>query len=134
MAWDPASCGHLLASGGRDGAIHIFDTRVGGRSQDGEGSPIISLWGAHSKPLRGRRSRTSPKGVTSLAYVPSRGSNVLCSAGCGDGALKLWDLRALASSQQASFEEGKVVVQQGDMVAPPEQSRDISSFYQGNKR
>lgn len=118
IAWDPNGNGNILSSGGRDGAIHLYDLRVPGMPTNEEhddsssgSTPIASIWGAHTtepvRPLKGPGSRggkrgaqgraTYPKGITSLTYVPGRGANILCSAGCGDGIVKLWDLRTMAS-------------------------------------
>lgn len=120
IAWDPSSCGHVLVSGGRDGAIHMYDMRVpsrGSESDGADGQPVVSLWGAHATgapaaPRRGRKAKNhaSVKGVTSLTYVPSRGSSMLCSAGCGDGVLKLWDMRALASTCAVNVSGGEATL------------------------
>ncbi|KAE8213986.1 hypothetical protein CF327_g2545 [Tilletia walkeri] len=140
IQWDPASAGNLLCSGGRDGAIHLFDRRVRPgescasssssrragayaeeetRPLDGNDlpsavKPVLSIWGAHTsssssssgnsksalknrtKPLRGRkhaRQDAPQRGVTSLAYLPGR-PHCIVSAGCEDGRVRVWDLRA----------------------------------------
>lgn len=100
IAWDSSNGGgDVFVSGGRDGAIHVFDARVAGRSEEGVTDPVLSIWGAHTSLVkRNPRQKHHPKGVTSLAYVPGRGNGVLASAGCADGILKLWDLRSAHES------------------------------------
>ncbi|KAL9938153.1 hypothetical protein V8E36_002776 [Tilletia maclaganii] len=62
--WDPCGGGNLLCSGGRDGAIHLFDRRVRphetSRSVSDDESthsgpspvePVLSIWGAHTSQL-----------------------------------------------------------------------------------
>lgn len=143
IAWDSESNGNILASGGRDGAIHVYDIRTRAASSGSDGDPVISLWGAHTyeppRPLRGPGSRggrrgahgraSYPKGVTSLTYVPGRGRNTLCSAGCGDGVLKLWDLRSVASNQQLDRES----LTGTPDIRPFEQGPDVSMQFRQNK-
>lgn len=117
IAWDPNGSGNILVSGGRDGAVHLYDVRVKDRSVNGEPwSPCLSLWEAHTmeeppRPLRGPGSRggargkpsvKQPKAVTSIVYLPNRGSHLLASAGCVDGRIKLWDFRYLESESAAT--------------------------------
>jgi WD40 repeat protein len=40
--------------------------------------------------------------VTSVTYLPGRGSHLLASAGCADGKVKLWDLRYIEEESAAS--------------------------------
>ena len=150
ISWDPNGNGNILCSGGRDGAIHLYDLRIPGlqnEEDEGKGSaPIASIWGAHTtepiRPLKGRGSRggkrgingrsTFPKGITSLTYVPGRGNNILCSAGCGDGIVKLWDLRAMASyddiNMRDQMEEDLVTIND-----PLEAGLDVSLQFTKNK-
>lgn len=119
IEWDPHSGGNLLASGGRDGAIHVYDLRMaqkeaiistGGTTADDDDkleptSPLLSLWSAHAPSpaltATGFRARstgnTAAKGVTSLIYHPHR-PHALFTAGCADATIKLWDLRFAVDS------------------------------------
>lgn len=92
--------------------------RVHDRSKDGQtSSACLSIWEAHTveepaRPLRGPGSRgggrsrsqlqQQPKAVTSVAFLPGRGSNLLTSAGCADGKIRLWDLRQLQAENAAT--------------------------------
>jgi WD40 repeat protein len=119
IEWDPHSGGNLLASGGRDGAIHVYDLRMaqkesvistGGTVADDDHkleptSPLLSLWSAHAPSpaltATGFRARSTSnmaaKGVTSLIYHPHR-PHALFTAGCADATIKLWDLRFAVDS------------------------------------
>jgi denticleless len=135
IAWDPDGRGNLLASGGRDGAIHVYDTRTANDTD-----AVVSIWGAHAPKAdiaTGRRRRRkieqAVRGITSLAYVPGRAAHTLCSAGCGDGALKVWDLRNVAattsrdSSDEASAVATVPLLEQGVDVSTHLRSHNKSS-------
>ncbi|PWN33396.1 WD40 repeat-like protein [Meira miltonrushii] len=151
ISWDPNGNGNILCSGGRDGAIHLYDLRdPSSTSEDDDGNdstpPIASIWGAHTtepvRPLKGPGSRggrrgtqgraTYPKGITSLTYVPGRGSNILCSAGCGDGIVKLWDLRAMASYDDINMRDQMEETLMG-INDPLEAGLDVSLQFTKNK-
>lgn len=147
MTWDP-SCpsGSVFLSAGRDGAIHLFDTRVTTRvphsafrlrhQQEATTPAVMSLWGAHTslpaRPRRGKGSRGGgegvllPKGIMSVMYVPSRGAHMVASAGCADGVVKLWDLRNYSAgpSDQASTPEPSDDL--APEMEPCEESNDVT--------
>ncbi|CAO1616868.1 unnamed protein product [Parajaminaea phylloscopi] len=126
IEWDPFGGGHLLASAGRDGALHVYDTRMGDQSCNGRSGvisvgadiaddadadhdvsqgPLLSLWSAHAPAFKGKRrslaSVQATKGVTSLLYHRNRSHGII-TTGCHDARLKMWDLRfALAADVQS---------------------------------
>lgn len=114
LAWDPDGSGFILASAGRDGAIHVYDLRAKEGSRDGKDfSPCLSIWDAHrsdeiikgaGKGQGGRKKTqlTQARAVTSITYLPGRGANLLTSAGCADGRVKLWDLRCVGKESEAA--------------------------------
>lgn len=157
IAWDTDGAGNILVSGGRDGGIHLYDLRVKEGSKDGETwSPCMSLWDAHSieekpRPLRGPGSRggirgsiaqqRQPKGVTSVAYLPGRGSKLLASAGCADAKVKLWDLRYIdCEGQEAGCKNVSAAKQRRakdddtTLIDPIDQGIDVSKQPSTNKR
>jgi denticleless len=94
VTWDP-NHKDMLSTGGRDGAVCVWDLRVGeGRSADGDGTetlrPVMMIPGAHetagSKGMRKRKGKTVPmaKSVTSLVY-PDTEPYGLISGGSFDG-------------------------------------------------
>ncbi|KAI5894102.1 WD40 repeat-like protein [Schizophyllum commune H4-8] len=95
--WDPAHR-DILATGGRDGCIHIWDLRAAERrNEDGSLTPVKSIVRAHeesSQKPKGRKAKSPPmpKGVTSLAYTDTM-PYALFSSGSADGILRYWDLR-----------------------------------------
>ncbi|KAL1740215.1 WD40-repeat-containing domain protein [Schizophyllum fasciatum] len=95
--WDPAHR-DILATGGRDGCIHIWDLRAAERrNDDGFLTPVKSVVRAHeesSQKPRGRKSKSPPmpKGVTGFAYMDAL-PYALVSSGSADGILRYWDLR-----------------------------------------
>ncbi|UZJ54982.1 hypothetical protein CBS101457_004302 [Exobasidium rhododendri] len=152
IAWDPSGAGNILVSGGRDGGLHIFDLRVKDHSKDGDDwSPCLSLWEAHGleealRPLGGPRSRGAtrgfssqqPKGVTSITFLPGRGSKLLASAGCADAKVKLWDLRFLESESKAMDRRNATAAKRrrkGDedvmLVDPIDQGIDVTKHSHG---
>ena len=91
----------------------MYDLRIKDGYQDGEAwSPCLSVWEAHSveegaRSVRWRDSRAGSrlkqtKAVTSVAYLPGRGSKLLASAGCANAKVKLWDLRYLQNQSKTA--------------------------------
>ncbi|KAG8470307.1 hypothetical protein KFE25_008728 [Diacronema lutheri] len=91
---------HLIATGGRDGHIMLWDTRAG--SSDHALSPVLRISRAHhpnSAADRRKRARVEcNKSVTSVHFLPWE--HTLASAGASDGKIKFWDLRGGSSSEQ----------------------------------
>ena len=80
----------IFASGARDGAICVWDTRVGGAA------PVSSIVDSHALAA-GKRKRsgpTSPQSVSSLVWM--RDGTRLVSGGATDGTIKVWDVRMLS--------------------------------------
>lgn len=94
VAWDPSNPS-LLATGGRDGAICLWDLRTGlGILQDEDltaTKPTLTIHGAHGdttvkskpKPRRGKHQH-APRTVTALLYPASQPYG-LVSSGSYDG-------------------------------------------------
>ncbi|KAH9894342.1 WD40 repeat-like protein [Cubamyces lactineus] len=101
VAWDPSRDGDILCTGGRDGAICLWDLRVGERSVRDEIVSVLSIPKAHDlerKPARSRTSRgkvvagTPLPAITHLLYTDTHPHGVVSSCS-SDGILNLWDLR-----------------------------------------
>lgn len=102
----------MLSSGGRDGALHLYDTRLRGPE------PILSIWGAHTPSLptniikgKGRKSQATalPTGVTEVLWHPHKETNLITS-GAKDGVIKLWDLRMMGGFGESMGEgEGRMM-------------------------
>jgi denticleless len=98
MAWDPINSS-LLATGGRDGAICLWDLRVGQHHGDGNvfaATPVITIHGAHedtivkSKPKsRKGKQNPAPRTITNLLY-PESHSNGLVSSSSFDGSVTIF--------------------------------------------
>jgi len=94
MAWDPSHTS-LLATGGRDGAICLWDLRVAEQRQAEEDiitpSPVMTIYGAHEdtvikskpKPRKGKQV-PMPRTVTNLLYSESQPFGLI-SSGSFDG-------------------------------------------------
>lgn len=89
MAWDPYN-DSLLATGGRDGTICLWDLRVGERVQDGETTaslPVMTIFGAHEnttvkskpKPRKGKQN-PAPRTITNLLYPESQPFSIISSS------------------------------------------------------
>ncbi|KAF8974630.1 WD40 repeat-like protein [Flammula alnicola] len=109
MAWDPSNKS-LLATGGRDGAICLWDLRVGERLQNSEliaAGPVMTIHGAHEetiikskpKPRKGKQNPT-PRTITNILY-PNSQPYGLVSSSSFDGILRYWDLRKPSSPRKA---------------------------------
>ncbi|KAF9008739.1 WD40-repeat-containing domain protein [Cyathus striatus] len=106
VSWD-SKHSDLLATGGRDGAICLWDLRVGekrGTDSLTACAPVITIPGAHEdlgkpKPRRGKKNVPAPKSVTSLLY-PESDIYGLVSSGSADGVLRYWDLRTPPSTRK----------------------------------
>lgn len=88
----------VFASGGRDGAVLLWDSRCPGAGTRAGGagdalSPVAALRGAHGAPdaaaPRSRAGRRRPHSVTAVAWA----GDLLLSGGA-DGAVRVWDARA----------------------------------------
>lgn len=80
LAWSPHHAG-LLAAGGNDGAVLVWDTTVGTNSASGAAAEVEPVVRA-----------THGAVVEDVAWDP-HAAHVLASVG-DDGALRLWDVRA----------------------------------------
>ena len=92
-AWNP-SHQYLLATGGRDGNIHVWDLRVGTNMEVDEGeqgpnhlSPVMTIPYTHEafagKPTRPKRGViAAAKSVTSIVYTRE---HEIVSSGSNDG-------------------------------------------------
>jgi denticleless len=89
-AWDPTNDA-LLATGGRDGAISLWDLRINSTKSDDSYvlEPVIVIPGAHEdqtkpKVRKTKKNISKPKTVTSLVY-PDGEPYGLISSGAFDG-------------------------------------------------
>jgi denticleless len=89
-AWDPTN-NALLATGGRDGAISLWDLRISTTKSDDSYvlEPVMVIPGAHEDPTKPKARKTKknipmPKTVTSLIY-PDGEPYGLISSGAFDG-------------------------------------------------
>lgn len=92
----------VFATGGRDGAILIWDTRAQPRTKDGADNCIYSGHsGGPGTPVSQRKripnhrtpklsSSVSSSSITGLVF---QDDTTLISCGAGDGIIKIWDLR-----------------------------------------
>ncbi|PWN26442.1 WD40 repeat-like protein [Jaminaea rosea] len=142
IEWDPAGNGHLLASGGRDGAVHVYDTRTptghavmnlghgagsGDEADRGDEpeslAPLLSLWSAHANSYSGVKRKTSvaataPRGVTSISYHRHHQHNLI-TTGCTDARIKMWDLRFAVARKSHGSQQPR----SGDAAGAPSFSR-----------
>ena len=92
MAWNPSHTS-LLATGGRDGAICLWDLRVAGQRQTEEDiitpSPVMTIYDAHEdtvikstpKPRKGKQVPT-PRTITNLLYPESQPFGIVSASSC----------------------------------------------------
>lgn len=88
VSWDPKHQ-DLLVTGARDGAICMWDLRVGENAKDGDKtvrSPIMTIRGAHEEKCNGRKSKVAPvaRSITGLLY-PESDPYGFISSGSYDG-------------------------------------------------
>ncbi|KAF5364003.1 hypothetical protein D9756_000821 [Leucocoprinus leucothites] len=124
-SWDPTNDA-LLATGGRDGTICLWDLRTSTSSSTTNGAPVLEpvvvILNAHGSPTapkpkteakpkaRNAKKLTSvpmPKTVTSLLYPESQ-SYGLVSSSASDGILRFWDLRKPATPQRSRSTKSKL--------------------------
>ncbi|KXN87912.1 hypothetical protein AN958_07922 [Leucoagaricus sp. SymC.cos] len=105
-SWDPTHSS-LLATGGRDGAICLWDRRVSTSFAEGVGvtRPVIVISDAHEDPTgpkvrKSKKHVPMPKTVTGLIFPESEPFG-LVSSGAYDGLLRFWDLRTPATPRKS---------------------------------
>ncbi|KAL7420190.1 hypothetical protein Q5752_005156 [Cryptotrichosporon argae] len=118
---DGAGDGNIVASGGRDGNIHLYDLRCPGTTKETSDAPVLrsartrsAAKGSCLKPMLtlkqphngsscGRRAemRSTSRSITSLIALQAM-PGTLASGGSFDGIVKLWDIRALSSASSSS--------------------------------
>eukprot|EP00037_Helgoeca_nana_P012355 m.112046 g.112046 ORF g.112046 m.112046 type:complete len:493 (-) comp21398_c0_seq1:50-1528(-) len=80
---------HVFVSGGRDGAVRLWDIRIARRvskcGKSNRWAPVNDIACAHGTP-----NSYSCNSVTAVAYV---GCDHLVASGGSDGTVKLWDMR-----------------------------------------
>ncbi|CAL1701663.1 unnamed protein product [Somion occarium] len=125
LAWDPNYDGTMLCSGGRDGAICLWDLR-----QDSSG-PVVTISDAHEntmkvsrpKPRKGKLAPAVPlRSITSLIYSECEPHGII-SAGSLDGILRHWDLRLPKKSKSTKTR-----------IQPTHSSPIDPTTYQGTRR
>ena len=83
------SSSHVLATGGRDSIINIYDRRYS--KKQGALYPINSIACAHfSSTALQKSARKDTRSVTAVEFQDEHN---LYSCACADSALKVWDLR-----------------------------------------
>jgi denticleless len=83
-SWDPKHS-DLLSTGGRDGAICVYDLRAAERREElGALTPVLRVAGSHESTSTKTNSRKVPVSVTALAYN-ALNDHELISSGAGDG-------------------------------------------------
>lgn len=88
---------NVLVSGGDDGALHLWDTRVNSGGKGERSACRVAR--AHGARVKGVASMASGGGGGSGS---GSGGNALCVASCAtDGTVRLWDLRAALSSSSS---------------------------------
>ncbi|KAF9057288.1 WD40-repeat-containing domain protein [Panaeolus papilionaceus] len=108
VAWDPHHKS-ILASGGRDGSICIWDLRLSTMSTRPNGDeirslqPSITITSAHEDSTpKAPRARTknivTPRTVTDVFFSDLNPSQLI-SSGSFDGVLRCWDLRTPPSKR-----------------------------------
>ncbi|KAK9834628.1 hypothetical protein WJX74_006097 [Apatococcus lobatus] len=101
----------VFASGGRDGAMLVWDFRAGERQvRDLHDSwavaPVISIQDAHFPSAEKRRAAKQQIKHTVTSVLFLQHDAALLSAGAGDGTVKYWDMRMLSERGPAgAFEE-----------------------------
>lgn len=85
VRWDPTNSS-LLATGGKDGSIHLWDLRVG-TDASAMTAPVASIFGAQEE-IGSRKRPASMKSVTGLLYSPDTPYNLI-SSGTADGYARL---------------------------------------------
>ncbi|KAK9820123.1 hypothetical protein WJX72_006352 [[Myrmecia] bisecta] len=94
------NCEDVFASGARDGALMLWDTRTTARrcprTDQSCYAPVLKVQDAHSNKALRRQSRVGSKhSVTSVLFLHQ--SFVLATAGAADGIVKFWDVRKMVT-------------------------------------
>ncbi|KAJ3562649.1 hypothetical protein NP233_g9441 [Leucocoprinus birnbaumii] len=141
-AWDPTNDA-LLATGGRDGTVCLWDIRTSTSLVEGVyvSEPVIVIPNAHEAPTKtksrkGSKLTSTPvtKAVTNIIY-PSTQPYGLVSSGSSDGMLRFWDLRK-PSQKSRSTKPRLPAVLYSTVLDPTtlhgsKRSRGITSLVQG---
>ena len=88
-------CDHVIAIGGRDGAIRLFDTRTASRSSR-LNEPVLMIAGAH---------RIKPQGPGLISSLSFLNENHLLSIGQPNYNVLVWDKRFTKTSKPVDYFE-----------------------------
>ncbi|KAK3237017.1 hypothetical protein CYMTET_52876 [Cymbomonas tetramitiformis] len=130
----------IFASGGRDGAILLWDQRMLNGGASSSAGPVASLQDAHGekKKTRGRKSDIKSRtraSITSVLFLHD--DSTLASSSTVDGVVKVWDVRrldrpALLSSRCRADTEGSMRSHGiASLAQDPSRSRLVASSSNG---
>lgn len=103
---------HLVATGGSDGLVRVFDTRQ-------EKKPIMKLR-SHSEVIK-------------TLYLPEQPTSHHLVSGSADGSIKVWDLRSSKVLNTLAIHEDSVWYITGSNSSPSDTSGESLKFYSGGR-
>ncbi|KAK0557193.1 tRNA-specific adenosine deaminase subunit tad3 [Tilletia horrida] len=142
IQWDPDGAGHLLCSGGRDGAIHLYDRRVrpheSGMTANGDFNlaatnqmpdavqPVLSIWGAHTSS-----AKYASKNVRSGKSLTTRGGKSVSRASAHRGVTALAYLPGRKNCiVSAGCEDGRLRVWDWRALGAVNESDTLEAIFQ----
>lgn len=103
---------HLVATGGSDGLVRVFDTRQ-------EKKPIMKLR-SHSEVIK-------------TLYLPEQPTSHHLVSGSADGSIKVWDLRSSKVLNTLAIHEDSVWYITGSKASSSDASGESLKFYSGGR-
>lgn len=115
----PKGSSSVLATGGRDGSLCLWDMREAGFGNKNTNKPVSIISNTHMIPdssLKTRKRNNIPTSISSISSIIPISSNIIATVGQPDYAIRIWDTRYTGTTSN-----GKKSIKPAFQISPPAQ-------------